>query len=229
MWLSMALGLAMAAAPLEPDPEQSLDGWSPELVRGEPKIERSHPDPDTLDAAASASGGPANLVVESRTAFRSDLNVGATFGLGLRAQASPRWAFESVATMVSLRGIRVNGPQRGWFAADLSASMLYLPRPWLAVGPTAGISYRVYRQQWNNIGQTVMPAIGLAGDATVLRARWFALGVAGRVTGDLGITEYVLETSQVLVQSPWDVQLGIRTTFGWPMAKSERPARKERR
>lgn len=177
----------------------------------------------------ASKGGPANLVVESRTAFRSDLGVGGTFGLGLRARATPRWTFEAMASVVSMRTIRVNGPQRGWMSPDLSASMLYMARPWLAIGPTAGISYRLYRQQWNDIGQVVMPEVGVAGDATVLRARWFALGVAGRGTVDLGRTEYVLETSQVVVQSPWDMQLGLRTTFGWPMPKSERPARKERR
>ncbi|MEQ1508601.1 MAG: hypothetical protein ABMB14_40590, partial [Myxococcota bacterium] len=177
---------------------------------GDPPVRSAAPPLDRRSRRAAGERRVAvpPLRVDTGIAIREDLGAGGVFQVGVQLTRSARWTLDADAAVVSGRGIRYPGPFRSMISWELRAEALYNPGRWLAVGPTAGGSYRLYRQQFTAIDEGFVPFVGLQANTAVIRARKWSLALTSRLTADLALTRFVLETAEVVTLPVVDGQLG---------------------
>lgn len=145
---------------------------------------------------------------------RSDAVLTGTIELGVEFYRRRGWALEANIAYQGPRSLRVAGPWRSMGSADLSVDLWADLGDFLAVGATAGSNIRIYRQQWQQVGTTPIPVVGLRTYSPLLRTRSWSVGLSTRITTDLRPTELVLDTTQVLRLSPIEFQVGMRFQLG---------------
>ena len=154
------------------------------------------------------------LRLESRAVFRQEANPGSLFELGVQMRRWKKGAIDANIAYAPHHGLALVGPFRTMGSLETTADALYFLGPFLATGPSAGLSFRFYRQQWSPISEGWMPIAGWRLSTSVVRARRWALLVSAKAMVDLAPTELVLETAEIRKLRPVEGQLGLRINFG---------------
>lgn len=95
-----------------------------------------------------------------------------------------------------------------------SADVLLEPTAFLAIGPSASVDLRWYRQQYDDVALGLMPTAGLRVNCDVLRGRWYALAITLKGMTDLGRTLLVYDDAPPRALSILSGQAGLRFDFG---------------
>ena len=150
-----------------------------------------------------------------RTGIRDGINPSFLLEFGVQVTRSDRVKLDTNVSFAVPHGLRLGRLFRTMSELDFTADVLWVTGPRLEIGPTLGASVRWFYQQWTTIDNAVVPVAGLRVSTPLLRARkWsWELDLRGRV--DLGRTEFVLETQQIVPLSPWEAQIGMRFNFGY--------------
>jgi hypothetical protein len=156
----------------------------------------------------------APLRVDIGTAFREEMRPAAVFGLGTQLARSRKLALEAQVAFMPLHGFVYPGPFRSMGSWDATADVTWLASRWLAVGPTGGVSYRMFNQQGSAIAQAFVPVAGLRANTAFLRARHWSFAVTTKINADLGLTRLVLETNEVRPLPVLEGQIGLRFNLG---------------
>jgi hypothetical protein len=154
------------------------------------------------------------LRLDVGTSFRPDMRPASAFGLGAQLARTRRTALEVQVAFQPLHGFTFVGPWRSMGSWDFTADATWLASRWLALGPTGGVSYRMFNQQGSAIAQTFVPVVGLRANTPFLRARTWSFAVTTKLTADLGLTQLVLETNEVRPLPGVEGQIGLRFNLG---------------
>lgn len=167
----------------------------------------------STDAEVRRSSVPP-LRVATRLVVRPETNPTASFEAGVQVWRSPVFKLDVNVGYLPGRALGMTGPPRSMLSADLSADLVAELGPWLETGPSAGVAYRLFRQQWTAIDELFVPIAGWRLDASVLRARRWSLQLTTKTMLDLAKTELVRETAEVRRLLPAELQVGVRFNFG---------------
>lgn len=185
----------------------------------------------TLCSAASATAAPADryqsAALSERQTFRS-LPFRFGFGLGVRSgmQSSfvlsiglqlKRWErakLEGSLGILPASNLWIPGPFRTLVQIDNHYDLLFDLGPRLDVGPTLGISGRIYRQQWFDVARVPVPVAGLRVSAPLILARRFSWALDVRGLVDLSPVDLALDDREIRRASPFQVQVTFRFNFG---------------
>jgi len=154
------------------------------------------------------------LRMDSRVAIRDGFQPAAVFELGAQALRTRRLQLDVNAALVPVHPMLLPGPWRTFWATEVSGDGLFTASRWLAVGPTGGLSVRLYEQQGADLGAQYVPFAGMRAHTTLLRARRWSVAASTRLASDLVLTRFVIDTQQVLTMSPVEAQVGLRVLFG---------------
>ena len=164
------------------------------------------------------------LRLDTRAAIREGMGTGLLVELGVQLARTRSLLLDANVAYVSPRAILVPGPARNFFAWEFGADALVPVTRWMAVGPSGGVAFRLFRQQGSAIDEAWVPFAGVRTHTTLLSARKGSLAVGLRVTVDLAVTRFVMEDSRVVGLSPVEGQLGLRMNFGHGPQPKARPA-----
>lgn len=154
------------------------------------------------------------LRLETRLVLRQDMNPGTGFQIATQIVRTERVTSDLGLTWTLPHNLALIGPQRGSTDIEGSVDAVVALSKWVAVGPVAGVSYRIYRQQWTPVDEVWVPTLGAVSRATLLAARtWrFTLTLTG--TADLAQTQLVLDTQEVRTLHPFALHIGLRFHLG---------------
>jgi len=161
--------------------------------------------------------------LEIRSAFRNGTVPGPVFEFGVQALRYGRFTLDGALSYSGQRSLGLQGPWRTVGAVDSNIDLMVELSNWLGIGPAVGVSTRIFRQQWTDMGAVVTPTVGVRTHMGLLRARRWSLGVSGRFSADLVQTRVAIENAEILTISPLEVQIGMRLQFGH--GRDRRPLR----
>lgn len=154
------------------------------------------------------------LRLDARVALRDQIAPGPLFELGSQLVRTKAMALDLNISYAIPRTILLPGPFRTFSQVSLDADLMFGGGRFLKVGPTGGVSYRVYIQQWQAIEEGFVPQVGVRASSALIQARKWSLVMTARATMDLMVTQLVMETAQVHSLSPYEGQIGLRFNFG---------------
>ncbi|MCB9675866.1 MAG: hypothetical protein H6737_12160 [Alphaproteobacteria bacterium] len=198
MWLALQLCSAPALAVDEPVDVEALPVRTSIPVRQPRKIR--------------FAGPPVRF--EVRTGFRDGVAPNPIVEAGVQVVRLGRFTVDGALGYNSHASVVTNGLFRTMGSVNGSVDGLYEIGNWLGVGPTAGLSFRIFRQQFTDIDAALIPVVGLRTHVGLIRARRWSFGLSGKVTADLVRTDLVLDTTAITTVSPFEVQLGGRIQLG---------------
>ncbi|MEQ1564280.1 MAG: hypothetical protein ABMA64_01495, partial [Myxococcota bacterium] len=98
----------------------------------------------------------------------------------------------------------------GWDARASYTVPLYRS---VAVAPELGLTYRLFRQQFNPVDEAILAFAGARLDLGSLHAGKWHLGPFVSAAADLGVTTLVDQRGRVFELSPYEVGFGLRLRF----------------
>lgn len=183
-------------------------------------------DIDLTRSAPSRVGSPESAVIERRRVYGTPLRLDTR--ASLRGGTVPGVVMELASQVVDVkrttldlgfafawpRGLGLVGPWRTMASADFNVNVMYAANNWIAFGPTAGVSYRLFRQQWAPISELWIPIAGARVSSTIVGARTWKFSLDFKGTADLVPIRLVNETAEVVRLEPLELQIGIRFHIG---------------
>lgn len=177
--------------------------------------------------ALAAPRSPAAMAAGERRGFRfPPLRFG--LGVGMRPGMQSSFVFSMGAQLKRWKRAKLDG-----FLGLSAGANLWIPGPFrsliqtdnlydlllpvghrLEVGPTAGVSFRRYRQQWNDVGVAVTPVLGVRANAPLVLSRRFSWALDARCLFDLLPTQLAVEGREIRPVSPLQIQVAMRFNFG---------------
>ncbi len=154
------------------------------------------------------------LRLDSRAAFRDQMAPAAVIEVGAQLTRKRAYAVDMNLSYTTPHGVLLPGPWRSFSQVNLDGDLLFDGGRFLKFGPSAGLGYRIYQQQFQVIDEGFVPQLGLRASSGLLQARKWSLVVTARATVDLVSTNLVMETAQVHRLSPYEGQIGLRFNFG---------------
>lgn len=126
-----------------------------------------------------------------------------------------RWVtVEAVLAGAPNHALDLPGPWRTLASVDGAVDLALEPSPWLAIGPSVGVAYRMFGQQGILVQDAWTPTVGGAIGVQFVRGRTWGFALAGRALADVGSTQLVLQTAAVEALSPVEVSVALEARFG---------------
>lgn len=179
-----------------------------------------------LGWVSSALAGDGRLLlaparVETGVAVREGAGPAFVSRVGAQLVRTERWVFEVNGAFLGPRPLYLVGPPRSWIGVEGTADTLFVMNRMVALGPTAGFVYRLWRQQGQLIDDSGTMVVGARANVAVLRTRTWGVGLAARGTVDLDATNLVLEDSRVVLLDRLEGQLVVRVDLGHGRVRGE--------
>jgi hypothetical protein len=196
--------------PLAPDPADRAPAPGPRDLVGGP---RALIDLGPRDRERGKVRLPPTRI-EMRFPIRQDLGVFPYFGIGTQVHRRGSFTVDADLGINGGRQIQMRGPWRVQNAASGTLLAMWELGPWLAVGPTGGVDYRWFRQQWTDIASSWVPVVGVRVNSMLIGARKWGFVIGAGATADLARTRFVRETAEVVDLVPLEGFVSTRIVFG---------------
>jgi hypothetical protein len=134
--------------------------------------------------------------------------------LGVQVARTERFRFDANAAYQAPRALYTPGVWRQMRAWEFSADATYAANRFFSIGPTVGLVYRLYHQQWQLIDDSATPIAGLRANLGLVTTRRWGLVLVARGTLDVDTTRFVLANAEVVTLPPLDGQLALHVDFG---------------
>jgi len=162
------------------------------------------------------------LRLDTRVVLRGGMMPGASLELGTQILRREKSEVDLNLSYIPNHALSAPGPWRFNHSIAMGADWLFRPSEFFAMGPTAGVSYIQWMQQWAVLENFVVPYVGGRASASLIRARTWSIDMTVKGQTDLVFTQLVLENNEIRSLSPFEAQAGMRITFGHGRVKEKR-------
>lgn len=161
------------------------------------------------------------LRLDTRVVLRGGMLPGAALELGTQVLKREKSEVDLNLAYIPNHALSAPGPWRYNHSIAMGADWLFRPSDFFAFGPTAGVSYVQWMQQWTVLENFVVPYLGGRASASLIRTRTWSVDMTVKGQTDLVFTQLVLENNEIRSLNPFEAQAGMRLTFGHGRVKAK--------
>lgn len=153
------------------------------------------------------------LRMGSYAALRGGVTTAAGFELNSKVAGKGRKALDLGLAVSTLQRVDNFQPIRQYSTVAMLVDGVYALTPHVNIGPSLGLAYRPYQQEWRMVSANWIPMAGFRATAGMLTSRTWQMHLTLKGTVDLIQTQMVFATAEIRNLNPLELQVGVRFMF----------------